>query len=61
MSVETWVDLAHDVPMRMDASGVDQATLHFGQGDEYSMTMNRANLTQLVDLATQAIAALDAA
>ncbi|EWC62674.1 hypothetical protein UO65_2026 [Actinokineospora spheciospongiae] len=62
MSVETWVEMTHTVPMRFEACALnDNATLHFGQSSEYVLTLGRDNLRQLVDLATLAIAELDSA
>ncbi|MBM7772936.1 hypothetical protein JOD54_003140 [Actinokineospora baliensis] len=58
VSVEAWIDLAHDVPMRLESVENGQATLQFGQAGEYTMTMSRNNLAQLVDLANSAISQL---
>ncbi|GAA3056382.1 hypothetical protein [Actinokineospora globicatena] len=55
VSVEAWVDLAHDVPITLDSVEGGQATLQFGQSGEYTMTMSQANLTQFVELATRAL------
>ena len=62
VSVETWVEMEDTVPMRYEACALNtNATLHFGHGSEYALTLGRDNLRQLVDLATEAIAELDAA
>jgi len=62
VSVETWVEMTHTVPMHFEACALnDNATLHFGQSSEYVLTLGRDNLRQLLDLATQAIAELDSA
>ncbi|WP_156754144.1 hypothetical protein [Actinokineospora pegani] len=60
VSVETWVELDRKVSMRFETcSENENATLHFGHGGEYTLTLGRDNLGQLVDLASQAIAELD--
>jgi hypothetical protein len=62
VSVESWVEMSEDVPMRYEADvHNDMATLHFGQRSEYVLTMNRDALIKVAAIATQAIADLTAA
>jgi hypothetical protein len=61
VSVESWVTLAPEVPMHYETDPEnDQATLYFGQDDDYVLVLPRKNLAQVVALGTQAMAELEA-
>ena len=60
VSVESWVEMSAQVPMRYETdSENDRTTLYFGQDDDYVLVLNSKNLKQMVALATQAIADLE--
>lgn len=58
VSVESWVEMSAQVPMRYETDS-DRTTLYFGQDDDYVLVLNVKNLRQMVALATQALAELD--
>jgi hypothetical protein len=61
ISVDTWIEMTKTVPMRYEINDVDQrATLYFGQHANYVLNVCRDNLEQMISLAGQAIAELDA-
>lgn len=61
VSVESWVDMTADVPMRYEADPHNgSATLFFGQKDDYVLVLNRDNLAQVIALGGMAIAELGA-
>jgi hypothetical protein len=61
VSVESWVEMSAQVPMRYETDPEnDRTTLYFGQYDDYVLALNSKNLKQMVALATQAIADMDA-
>lgn len=60
VSVESWVEMTSRVPMHYETdSGNDNATLFFGQQNNYVLVLNRANLAQVISLGAQAIAELE--
>ena len=60
VSVESWVEMSAQVPMRYETDpDSDRTTLYFGQDDDYVLVLNVKNLRQMVALATQALAELD--
>ncbi|MET0133533.1 MAG: hypothetical protein ABW215_08055 [Kibdelosporangium sp.] len=62
MSIESWVELAQDVPVRYATDLLNrQAMLYFGAQDEYVLILGRENLRQVIELATRALSDLDAA
>jgi hypothetical protein len=62
VSVESWVEMTSEVPMHYETDACnDQATLYFGQDNDYVLVLNRGNLAQVLSLGAQAIAALEAA
>jgi hypothetical protein len=60
VTVESWVEMTHDVQMRYELDHKDHATLYFGQYNDYVLILSRDNLERMVTLANQAITALDA-
>ena len=51
----SWVEMRPDIAMRYEIDHVNEsATLYFGHRDDYVITMNRDNLTQLLDLGAAA-------
>jgi hypothetical protein len=60
VSVDTWVEMTSQVPMHYE-TGSEQATLFFGQHNDYVLVLNRENLAQLLSLGAKAIADLEAA
>lgn len=62
VSIESWVELAQDVPVRYATDLLNrQAMLYFGAQDEYVLILGRENLRQVIELATRALSDLDAA
>lgn len=60
VSVESWVTLTSRVPMHYETDlANDQATLYFGQDNDYVLVLNRDNLAQMISLGTKAIADLE--
>lgn len=61
VSVESWVEMAKEVPMHYEIDpSSDRTTLYFGQDDDYVLVLNRRNLAQMISLGSQAIAELEA-
>lgn len=51
----SWIEMTPTVTMRYEVDHAnDLATLYFGHGDQYVITLGRRNLDQLVDLGTAA-------
>lgn len=47
----TWIEMKHNVTMRYEVDRENEvATLYFGEREEYSLTIGRANLDQLLHL-----------
>ena len=47
----TWIEMKSDVAMRYEVDrDNDLATLYFGAGEEYVLTLGQDNLDQLLDL-----------
>jgi hypothetical protein len=62
VSVESWVEMTKQVPMHYETDADnDQATLFFGQHNNYVLVLNRANLAQVISLGAKAISELNAA
>lgn len=60
VSVDTWVEMTAQVPMRYETDAHnDHATLFFGQHNDYVLMLNRDNLARIISLGTQAIAELE--
>lgn len=60
VSVESWVEMTRRVPMHYETDPANnQATLYFGQDNDYVLTLHRDNLAQMLSLGTQAIADLE--
>jgi hypothetical protein len=60
ISIGTWVEMTHDVPMRYEVSDLDDnAALYFGQHDDYVLVICRENLARLLTLAGNAILELN--
>ncbi len=58
----SWVEMKPTIAMRYEVDHEnEQATLYFGQRDNYVITLGRDNLAQLVDLGTAAREELAAA
>jgi hypothetical protein len=61
ISVESWIEMTKTVPMRYEINEIDKrATLYFGQHANYVLSLGRDNLEQMISLAGQAMAELDA-
>jgi hypothetical protein len=62
VSVESWVEMTSEVPMHYETDACNNnATLYFGQDNDYVLVLNRDNLAQVISLGTQAIDELEAA
>jgi lipocalin len=60
VSVESWVEMTARVPMRYETDVENNnATLYFGQDNDYVLVLNRENLAQVISLGTRAIAELE--
>lgn len=60
VSVESWVEMTEQVPMHYETDPTnDQATLFFGQDNDYVLVLNRHNLAQVISLGNRAIADLE--
>ncbi len=61
VSVESWVEMTERVPMHYECdTESDQATLFFGQHNNYVLVLNHDNLAQVISLGTKAICELEA-
>ena len=62
VQVDSWVDMARDVPMRYEIDKLNErATLYFGQDETYVLSLHRDDLAQVIDLGSQALNDLDQA
>lgn len=60
VSVESWVEMTARVPMHYETDPANnQATLYFGQDNDYVLVLNRDNLAQMISLGTRAITDLE--
>jgi len=60
VSVESWVEMTARVPMRYETDADNNnATLYFGQDNDYVLVLNRDNLAQVISLGAMAIAELE--
>lgn len=60
VSVESWVEMTSRVPMRYEIDKLnDQATLFFGQYNDYVLVLNRTNLAQVISLGAKAVSELE--
>lgn len=60
VSVESWVEMTARVPMHYETDPANnQATLYFGQDNDYVLVLNRDNLAQVISLGTKAITDLE--
>lgn len=62
VQVDSWVDMARDVPMRYEIDKLNErATLYFGQDENYVLCLHRDDLAQVIDLASRGLNDLDQA
>jgi hypothetical protein len=60
VSIESWVEMTDRVPMHYETDAENNnATLYFGQDNDYVLVLNRENLAQVISLGTSAIAELE--
>ncbi|MBP2325466.1 hypothetical protein JOF56_005851 [Kibdelosporangium banguiense] len=62
ISVQSWVEMDHDVQVTYEIDSRSEcATFFFGAHNDYVLTLNRQNLSQVLELGSRAAAELDSA
>lgn len=60
VSIESWVEMTDRVPMHYETDPANnQATLYFGQDNDYVLVLNQDNLAQVISLGVKAISDLE--